>query len=419
MTRFIAILLATATLSFAFGSWTLADQRIAAVVNDEVVSQLDLSDRVQLVLLTSSIPDSEVARTQLTPQVLRSLIEEALQRQEAQRLGIEVTDQEIESALGNIAERNGMTVDQMRSFLTANGVNPQTLQRQIRSQIAWVKVVNLVIRPKVDVTVDQLELVVQEARRNQGQPEYLLSEIVLPVDNPGQLTKVAEDAQRLVQTLRAGASFPDLARQVSVSASSEQGGDVGWIGGYAIPPDLLNALEQLGIGDISDPIPSPIGYHIFWLRDRRLSQVSVAADADVEVDLAQILFAADPDADEATLTALRTQAAALRERLVDCDAMAQVAAELDAPASGRLGWLRIGDLPPAIGQAVLALEPGSASAPLRGPAGIHVLMVCERRGGATVEEEEIAARLEQERLDRLARRYLRDLRKQAFVEVRI
>jgi peptidyl-prolyl cis-trans isomerase SurA len=419
MIRHTAGLLAAVILMLVSGI-AVPDQRIAAVVNDEVVSELDLSDRLRLVLLTSSIPDSEAARAQLTPQVLRGLIEETLQRQEAARLGIEVTDQEIENALQNIAERNQMSVDQMRSFLVSNGINLDTLQLQIRSQIAWVKVVNLVIRPQVNVTVDQLELVVQEARRNQGQPEYLLSEIVLPVDNPGQQAKVADDAQRLVQTLRAGASFPDLARQVSASASAEQGGDVGWIGGYAIPPELLNALEQLGPGDISDPIPSPVGYHIFWLRERRLSQGPVAAaDAEVEVDLVQILFPADANADDATLTALRSEAAALRDRLVDCDAMAEVAAELDAPASGRLGWVRVGDLPPTIGQAVLSLEPGRASAPLRGPAGIHVLMVCERRGGATIEEEEIATRLEQERLDRLARRHLRDLRKQAFVEVRI
>jgi peptidyl-prolyl cis-trans isomerase SurA len=101
--------------------------------------------------------------------------------------------------------------------------------------------------------------------------------------------------------------------------------------------------------------------------------------------------------------------------------MVEVAEELDAPASGELGWLRVGDLPPHLGQAVLNLPVGEVSAPLEGPGGIHLLMVCERRDpeGLGPQRAEIAERLEQERTERLARRYLRDLRKQAFVEVRL
>ena len=167
-------------------AWPADEQRIAAVVNDEVVSVRDLSDRLELVMLTSSIRDSEQARARLAPQVLRGLIEESLQLQEANRLGLEVTEAEIQNALASIAERNQLTVERMRSYLVESGVNFETLLRQVRAQIAWIKVVNRVIRPTVTVTVDQLDLAVQEARRSEGQPEYLLSEIVLPVDSPAQ-----------------------------------------------------------------------------------------------------------------------------------------------------------------------------------------------------------------------------------------
>ncbi len=407
-------------LLVALPAWSADGQRIAAVVNDQVVTVRDLNERLQLVLLTSSIRDSEQARARLAPQVLRGLIEESLQLQEADRLNIQVDQAEIDHALTNIAKRNKLSVEQMKGYLVNNGINLETLNRQIRAQIAWLKVVNRQIRPKVTVTVDQLDLAVQEARDSQGQPEYLLSEIVLPVDSPAQAGRVAQDAQRLIQTLREGANFDALAHQVSAAASAERGGDLGWVSAASIPPELQAVLDRMRPGDISDPLSSPIGYHIFWLRDQRIAAAPVnSGRAAVEVQLTQILFPTDGSA--AANTQARERAAGLRDRLTDCPAMAKVAAEIKAPASGDLGWLKVGDLPPDLGKAVLALQVGEVSPPLQGPSGIHLLMVCGRRDPKelTPERERIAQRLEQERTDRLARRYLRDLRKQAFVEVRM
>jgi peptidyl-prolyl cis-trans isomerase SurA len=401
-------------------AWPADEERIAAVVNDEVVSVRDLNERLQLIMLTSGIRDSEQARTRLAPQVLRGLIEESLQLQEARRLNLQVDQAEIDNALNNIAKRNKLSVDQMKAFLVRSGVNLDTLVRQVRAQIAWLKVVNRAIRPNVTVTVDQLDLAVQEARESQGQPEYLLSEIVLPVDNPAQADKVAQDAQRLIQTLREGANFDSLAHQVSASASAERGGDLGWVSAAAIPPDLLAALDRMRPGEISDPLSSPIGYHIFWLRDQRIAAAPLdSSRAAVEVKLTQILF--PTDGSTAADDQARNRAAELRGRLTDCPAMAAAAADLKAPASGDLGWIKVGDLPPELGKAVLGLQVGEVSTPLQGPSGIHLLMVCERRDGqgVTPERDQIAKRLEQERTDLLARRYLRDLRKQAFIDVRI
>jgi peptidyl-prolyl cis-trans isomerase SurA len=395
------------------------EQRIVAVVNDEVISAQDLNERLQLVTLTSGIADSEQARARLAPQVLRSLIEETLQLQEAERLGITVEEAEIQQALANIAERNRMTVETMQRFFEQSGIDLATLLEQVRAQIAWVKVVNRQIVPRVTVTVDQLEMAVEEARQNEGEPEYLLSEIVLPVDSPAQAQTVAQDAARLVQTLREGASFASLAAQVSAAASAERGGDVGWVRSSAVPGEMRNTLEGMREGEISDPIPSPVGYYIFWLRDRRLNQTAVDSSiAGIEVDLAQILLPLDGQDD---IDAVRMRAAELRDDLADCAALADTAAELDAPESGRLGWLRLGDLPPEFRQAVSSLPVNQVSAPVQGPSGIHLLMVCDRREpqAATPQREQIAERLQRERVERLARRYLRDLRKEAFVEVRL
>ena len=426
--RFVLRPLIAVLIALLAPSAIAQEQRIAAIVNDDVVSVQDLNERLGLVLLTGRIPDREEARAQLSQQVLRGLIEESLQLQEARKLSITVEPAEIDRALDDIAGRNDLSVEQLQQVLAQNGIDPETLLDQIRSQISWLKVVNQRIRPQVDVTVDQLEIAVEEARRNQGQPEYLLSEIVLPVDNPSQEQQVASDAARLVQTLSEGASFEALARQVSASATAQRGGDVGWVPASTIPSELVGALERLRPGEVSQPLRSPVGFFIFQLRDRRLGEAPAEGDGEspVEVRLSQVLFEADIRND-ADLSAKVDEALAIRDRLTDCGTVNDVAAELEAPASGDLGWLKVGDLPTILASAVQDLPAGEISRPLQGPGGVHLLMVCERRGGEEPEldlasEEErrkIEERLERERLDRLARRYLRDLRKQAFIDIRI
>ncbi|MEL6961831.1 MAG: peptidylprolyl isomerase [Pseudomonadota bacterium] len=426
------ICLFVSTLLFALPAILSAqEQRIAAIVNDDVVSAQDLSERLGLVLLTSRIQDQEQARRQLSPQVLRSLIEESLQLQEAKRLSIDVTPDELNRALADIASRNQMSPDQLEQMLASNRIDPKTLKNQLRAQISWLKIVNQRLRPQVNVTVDQLEIAVEEAKRNQGQPEYLLSEIVLPVDSPSDEPRVAADAARLVRTLSEGASFEALARQVSASATARNGGDVGWVPASTIPPELESALERLRPGDVSEPLRSPVGFYIFQLRDRRLGAAPSTEGGErtpIEVQLSQVLFEADIGNDE-ILSAKVDQANSLRTRLTDCAAVNAVAEELQAPASGDLGWLKVSDLPVVLANAVRELPEGEISTPLQGPGGVHLLMVCDRRGGDvpesgnTIASEEdrqrIAEQLERERLDRLARRYLRDLRKQAFIDIRI
>lgn len=418
------IVLASSTVVLA-----AVEQRIAAIVNDDVVSLQDLDDRLGLVLLTSRIPDEERARTRLSQQVLRGLVEETLQMQEARRLSIGVDQSEIERAVGDIAQRNKMKPEDLQKLLAENGINPETLFDQLRAQISWLKIINQRVRPQVSVTVDQLDIAVQEARLDQGQPEYLLSEIVLPVDKPSDEKNVAADAARLVQTLSEGASFDALARQVSASSTARRGGDLGWMQASKLPGELVEALERLRPGDISQPLRSQVGFFIFYLRDRRLGQATPEVDAAAadDIKLSQILFAAIVENDSA-LSVSVDEAKAVRARLTDCEAVNTVAEELSAPASGDLGWLKVQDLPAVLAAAVTDLPVGQISEPLQGPAGIHLLMVCERGGteeetevslGSEEEREKLAQDLERERLDRLARRYLRDLRKQAFIDVRL
>ncbi len=389
--------------------------RIAAIVNQDVVTLRDLLDRLNLVLLASGAPDSEEARARLGPQVLRTYIDETLKLQEARRLGITISERELQQALVGVASRNGMTLDALLDLLKQRDISPDTLERQIRAELAWARVVSRQIRPKVVVSEKQVELALA-TREKRGTEEVLLSEIVLPIYRPDQEAQVLEDARRIIEAVKSGADFGALARQVSVAASAAARGDLGWVAVSNLNDNVRPIIENLEVGVPSEPVRTANGIQIFLVRDRR---VSSADDPGSElVELAQLVVPLRPDAtEEETRRALR-EAEAVRPRLRACEDAATIAKEIGAPASGPLGWMPLTELPPQFAAEVAKLPVGSVTPPLRGPLGIHLLVLCNR-GGAEGERQQVRLELEREQVQRLANRYLRDLRKSAYIEIRL
>jgi len=253
-------------------------QRIAAVVNDDVITSQDLIDRLNLAIATGNLPNDPATRQRLAPQVLRGLVDEKLQLQEAKRLGQTPSDAEVDQAVATVAQRNRTTGPELLNYLSQRGLNPATLREQLRAQVAWLKVLGREVRPRIVVTQEQIDLAMKRSAVKDGDRELLISEILLPVYSRGQEASVTDDARGLVATLRGGASFAALARQVSASASAQNGGDLGWVRVSAITPDLRDQIVALPVGQISDPIVSPAGVHIFQVRDQRA--VAAAAPQD-------------------------------------------------------------------------------------------------------------------------------------------
>lgn len=242
---------------------------IAAVVNDDIISMSDLSARLQLALVSSGLPGTAEVRQRLTPQVLRSLVDERLQMQEASRANISVTDKEIDDAFGRVAEQNQMKRDQLEKMLASQGVPRSALESQIRATIGWGKLVQRRLRPNIEIGEEEIDAVLRRIEANAGKPEYLAAEIYLAVDSPDREEEVRRLADRLVDQIGQGASFPAVARQFSQSAGATNGGDLGWVQQGQLPEELDTALRGLRPGQASRPIRSLTGYHILLLREQR------------------------------------------------------------------------------------------------------------------------------------------------------
>lgn len=268
-----------------------AVQGIAAVVNDDIVTTQALAERMRLVRASTDLPDDPETQRRLAQQVLRALIDETLQRQEARRLNIAVEPAEVDEALVQIAQRNGLTPGQLEAFLAERGTSVEVLRRQIEAQIAWLKIMARRVRPQVSVSEEQVELALRSGAPGVGATgEVLLSEIVLPIYDAGQEAEVLSGARQLVAALRGGSQFEALARQVSEAPTADAGGDLGWVPVSALAAEVRAAIASLGPGGVSDPIRAPTGVLILKLREvRDTGTAPAAATADREQVRARLL----------------------------------------------------------------------------------------------------------------------------------
>jgi peptidyl-prolyl cis-trans isomerase SurA len=243
--------------------------RIAAVVNDDVITGLDLAVRTRMAILSSSLPDTPEMRNRVARQVLRAMIDERLMLQEAARQNIVVQQAEIDAELSKLAERNGVTLDQFGAYLAQNGVLLEPLAEQVRATIAWSKLVSRQLRPRAVVTEEDIDEVLRQAEEAQGQPQRRVSEIFLAVDAPAEEEEVRRGAERLIEQIRSGIPFSAIASQFSDGATAAVGGDIGWVLPGQLAPEVEETLEKMQDGDIAGPVRAAGGYYILQLRGQR------------------------------------------------------------------------------------------------------------------------------------------------------
>ena len=428
MPRRLAPLFLAALVSVSAGAMTVAApptahaqqvQRIAAVVNDEIISVRDLRDRIEMVIVTSQLPRSSETAQRLAPQVLRGLIDEQLQMQEAARLSVTISDSEMERARSDLEARNGLRPGQFRDFVTRIGIDPSTVERQLRANLLWSKLVQRRFSSQIEISAEEVDETRARLAEDVGKEQKRVSEILLTIEDPTKENEVVQLANRLVEQLRAGASFASVARQFSQAANANVGGDIGWVLSDQLSPELADEVANLSQGEVSDPIRTIVGYHILQVSETRV--LAQADPAQAEVQLSQIFLPVRPS-DDADQRRTQTEAvqAAIRQA-TSCEELGVLAKEAGSPVAADLGKSRIAELPEALRAQVADLQVGQKTEPIDLPNGVMAVMVCERGDPATnlPSPEQIRRQLENQRLEVLAQRYLRDLRQAAFIETRV
>jgi len=392
-------------------------QGIAAIVNDDVISVYDLHARMKMVLLSLEIKDSPEVRKELMPQIIRSMVDERLKLQEAKRQKISISKSRIEETVQIIEKNRKIEKGKFAEYLALKGVDISTLESQIRADLTWQKVTDRLLLPQIDVGNEEIVEVIARMKQNKGKPEYLVAEIFLQINTPDKKREIRELAEKLIQHMKEGRSFPQLARQFSHSASAASGGDIGWVLPDDLDEEVGKALTSMEKDRGMSPIKSLTGFYILLLRDKRLS----GSEGEARLELHQIFLSLSPSASEEEVKIVSNRANELRSGVFGCDAMASLTDDSGASLSNSLGTLKLSDLPSNLQDAVKEIEVGKPSEPVVAGGGIMVLMVCNRtKPKSTIpEHNQIADQIKYQRLDLMAQRYLRDLRRAAHIDIRI
>lgn len=392
-----------------------ADHAIAALVNDEVVSSRDVDNRVALFMVTGNLRDQPEIRGRLGAEVLSMLIDDRLKRQEARRLGIVVAREEIDNALLQLASQINLPPEQLPAYLAGRGATFATLREQVETEIAWAKVVNRLGGDSVAVSDEEIDEELDRRRAAAGKPEYRVGEIFFAVDDPKDEQRARELSAKLIEEIRAGASFGGLARIFSSGPSAAVGGDLGWIGPGQIEPELERVLVGLEPGQLAGPVRSPGGYHLLALFGKRIAAMPPGS---VVLGMLQVIAGLSPGAAAAEV---ERRTVVLRDLLAGGGGCAELEARAAREAGVRTQSLTNVDarrMPPELQQALIGLRAGEATPPFRGPDGVGLLMVCERQDTGVDAETRLNVRrfLREERLAVASRRLLRDLRRTALVD---
>ncbi len=395
--------------------------RILSVVNGDPITQAEVASRARLFALNAGVPVSPETLARLQPQVLRLLVDEKLRLQEVQSRRVPVSDSDIAEAVGDIERRNGLPRGALAQQLRAAGVQPRVLYDQMRAQIGWGRLLRALLGPQGEISEGDVADAVAAHRARQGQPEFLVGEIFIPVDDPRNEAEVRRFVDEVVGQLRRGSPFAIVATQFSQAQSALQGGDMGWVTANQLEPDVLAVVERMPPGAVSNAIRVAGGFQIVTLRARRNAGTPERASTTLSVRQVFLPFNSrlDPQAPTEQQRQVLERAQRLSATLRGCEQMDAQPRTSDRPADP--GPLRLEALnPPALRQMLAGLPIGRPSQPVISPDGILLLMVCSREQSREAEFTPDMARAQilRERVEVISRQLQRDLRRRAIIEAR-
>lgn len=401
-----------------FGKGDPHVRKATAIVNGEVITGTDIDQRLALIILANGGKVSNEERERLRLQVLRNLIDETLQIQEAKSHDVIIPPAEIDQSYVRVSKNFKRAPDDMTTYLREQGSSAHSIKRQIEGELAWSRLLRRRVEPFVNVSDDEVQAVIARLEASKGTKEFRVGEIYLSATTENQ-KEVAANARKIIEQIKQGGSFAAYARQFSEASTASVGGDLGWVRAPQLPESLSAALESLSVGQLAGPIQTPGGFSIVYLADSR--QVLTADPRDATLNLRQMSLKFSPSIKDVDATAKAEAFAKATQSMGGCGKVDEVARGQGAEVVDN-DAVKVRDLPAALQEMILKLAVGQATPPFGSKIdGVRVLVLCgrdEARLAAGPSADQLRSQMEETRVNQRAQRYLRDLRRDAVVDYR-
>ncbi len=399
--------------------------RIVAVVNNEVVTRLDLDEQVkvasqQLRRQGTPLPASDVLERQL----LERLITAKVLTQNAKETGLRVDDTQLQRSIERIAQENKSTPEAFRKTLEGDGIDFNRFREELRNEILIARLKEREVDSKILITDAEIDNYLKNQQGQTGKDdEYNLSHILVLVPEQASPEKIQAKkliADKALEQIKGGADFRQVSAGVSDAPNALDGGSLGWRPAAKLPQIFVEAVKAMKVGEVSPVLRSANGFHIIKLADKRGNESPVIIQ---QTHARHILIRLNEVVSEAEA---KQRLINLKERVENGTSFAELARlqSEDASASrgGDLGWLSPGDTVPEFERAMDALEPGKVSDPVKSPFGYHLIQVVERRNeDMSKERQRVLARqsIRTRKADEAYQEWVRQQRDRAYIEVRL
>lgn len=392
---------------------------IAAIVNDDVISTRDLQDRIDFILKTSGREDSPEIRAKLRGQVLQMLIDETLKVQDAKRFSIQMGRSDIEDAIARIEQQQQKPAGTLEKYLEAQGISLTTFHNQIKSDVAWNKLIMRKIRKDIAISDDEIYRAQQRLARGNKIKEVQIASIILPIDDKKE-SETLGLARDIRSQLLAGKDGPTLVKEYA-DRIPLQFGPLTWAPRSDLHPDIAKAIEPLKVGEISEPVRSPIGFQIIRLLDERTT--TTVPEENAEVAVKQIVMKLDEESMKEKIEAMMEIAREVAKHPGSCVEKGVAGMQDLEGLNIEVNFIRTtyANMSKDIRYLVQPLKVTQITEPFAAPDGIHLLMLCEKMPVPTKlpDREAVKQALFQEKLELEIEKYLRTLRREAFIDIRI
>ena len=401
---------------------------IQVVVNDEVITRNEVAGRLVQVTANMKARNAQMPDTAtMERQVLEAMIVERAQLQLAKEMGVKVDDRTLDATIGRIAEKQKLSVQDMRNQMEKEGMTFSQFREDIRNEIMMQRLREHEVDSKVQVSEAEIDTYMAAAKAAAADRiEVDIAQILVRVPenaSPEQIAARAARAEEVMRQLRTGADFARMASTYSDAPDALKGGEIGWRDADRLPPNFSAELRKIEPGQVTPILKTNVGFHILKLAGKR----SLAGDTDksiVEQTRARhILLKVTPTMTEGEV---KRKLLEIKEKMANNAGTFEELARLhsqDGSASkgGDLGWLYPGDTVPEFETAMNALKPGETSDIVQSPFGFHLIQVVERKSeDVTQQKERNVARqvLRDRKMQEAMEDWMRQVRDRAYVEFR-